>query len=70
MGRLQHPVGTEELEVYLPGELCSNAFTPEVASAFLQLRAGSELEAHIEVLRRKANEGSLTRLRKPSTRIL
>ena len=38
----------------------TNAFTPEVASAFLRLRADPELEAHIEVLRRKANEGSLT----------
>ena len=38
----------------------TNAFTPEVASAFLRLRADAELEAHIEVLRRKANEGSLT----------
>lgn len=38
----------------------TNAFTPEVASVFLQLRADSELEAHIEVLRRKANEGLLS----------
>lgn len=36
------------------------AFTPEVARAVLELRADSELEAHIAELRRKVNEGTLT----------
>jgi hypothetical protein len=38
----------------------TEAFTPQVASALLELRADSELEAHISELRRKANEGTLT----------
>ena len=38
----------------------TDAFTPEVANAILQLRADSELEAHIAELRRKANDGTLT----------
>lgn len=38
----------------------TEAFTPEVASAVLNLRADSTLEARITELRRKANEGSLT----------
>ena len=38
----------------------TEAFTPEVASAVLKLRADSELEAHIEELRQKANDGTLT----------
>lgn len=38
----------------------TEAFTPKVASALLELRADSELEAHISELRRKANEGTLT----------
>ena len=38
----------------------ADVFTPAVASAILQLRADSELEAHIQELRRKANEGTLT----------
>jgi hypothetical protein len=38
----------------------TDVFTPEVASAVLELRADSELEAHIAELRRKANEGTLT----------
>jgi hypothetical protein len=38
----------------------TDVFTPEVASAVLELRADSELEAHIAGLRRKANEGTLT----------
>ena len=38
----------------------TEAFTPEMASALLGLRADSELEAHIGELRRKANGGTLT----------
>ena len=38
----------------------TDAFTPEMANALLELRADSELEAHIAELRRKANEGTLT----------
>jgi hypothetical protein len=34
--------------------------TPEMASALLKLRADSELEAHIDALRQKPNEGALT----------
>jgi hypothetical protein len=41
-------------------EPLTDAFTPEVASALLELRADSELEAHINELRRKANDGTLT----------
>jgi len=38
----------------------TDVFTPEVARAIVELRADSELETHIEELRRKANEGTLT----------
>jgi hypothetical protein len=38
----------------------TEAFTPKVAAALLELRADSELEAHIGDLRRKANDGTLT----------
>jgi hypothetical protein len=38
----------------------TEAFTPKVAAALLELRADSELEAHIGELRRKANDGTLT----------
>jgi hypothetical protein len=38
----------------------TEAFTPKMASALLELRADSELEAHIGELRRKANDGTLT----------
>ena len=38
----------------------TNAFTPEVATAIVELRADSELEAHIIELRNKANDGTLT----------
>ncbi len=38
----------------------TEAFTPKMASALLELRADSELEAHIDELRRKANDGTLT----------
>lgn len=41
-------------------EPLTDAFTPELASALLELRADSELEAHINELRRKANDGTLT----------
>ena len=38
----------------------TEAFTPKMASALLELRAGSEVEARIGDLRRKANDGTLT----------
>ncbi|MBY0508120.1 MAG: hypothetical protein K2X03_29675 [Bryobacteraceae bacterium] len=38
----------------------TEAFTPKMASALLELRVDSELEAHIGYLRGKANEGTLT----------
>ncbi len=38
----------------------TEAFTPKVAAALLELRADSELEVHISELRRKANEGTLS----------
>jgi hypothetical protein len=38
----------------------TEAFTPKMASALLELRADSELEARIGELRRKANDGTLT----------
>jgi hypothetical protein len=41
-------------------EPLTDAFTPEMASALVELRADSELEAHINELRRKANDGTLT----------
>ena len=42
-------------------EPLTDVLTPEVAAALLELRADAELQAHIEELRRKANEGTLTR---------
>ena len=41
-------------------EPLTEAFTPRMASVLLDLRADSELEAHIDELRRKANSGTLT----------
>jgi len=38
----------------------TEAFTPKMAAAILELRADSELEAHIGELRQKANDGTLT----------
>ena len=38
----------------------TDALTPESASALLNLRADPEVQARIEELRRKANEGMLT----------
>jgi hypothetical protein len=38
----------------------TEAFTPKLASALLELRADSELEARIGELRQKANDGTLT----------
>ena len=38
----------------------TEAFTPKMAAAILDLRADSELEAHIAELRQKANDGTLT----------
>lgn len=43
----------------LPDPLAA-ALTPESASALLNLPADPDLEARIEELRRKANEGTLT----------
>ena len=36
------------------------AFTPELARRLADLRADEEMQAEIELLRRKANEGTLT----------
>jgi hypothetical protein len=41
-------------------EPLTDALTPEYASALLALRADAEVEARIEELRRKANEGTLS----------
>jgi len=41
-------------------EPLTDILTPEVASALVGLRADAELQAHIDELRRKANEGTLT----------
>ena len=38
----------------------TEAFTPKMASALLELRVDSELEARVGDLRRKANDGTLT----------
>jgi hypothetical protein len=42
-------------------EPLTDVLTPEVAAALLDLRADAEIQAHIEKLREKANEGTLTR---------
>ena len=42
----------------------TDAFTPGVALAVVKLRADPELEAHIEELRQKANDGTLTSARR------
>ena len=41
-------------------EPLTDAFTPQMASVLLDLRADPEVEAHIGELRRKANDGTLT----------
>ena len=41
-------------------EPVTEAFTPELARALVDLRADDELQAEIDVLRRKANLGTLT----------
>lgn len=41
-------------------EPVTEAFTPELARHLVELRADDELQAEIDVLRRKANDGSLT----------
>jgi hypothetical protein len=41
-------------------EPVAEAFTPEFARCLVELRANEELQAEIEVLRRKANEGKLS----------
>lgn len=41
-------------------EPMTEAFSPEVARAIVDLRADPETLAHVEILRRKANEGQLT----------
>jgi hypothetical protein len=38
----------------------TEAFTPEVARRIVELRADDELQAEIDVLREKENEGTLT----------
>jgi hypothetical protein len=38
----------------------AEAFTPELASRLADLRADEEMQAEIELLRRKANAGTLT----------
>jgi hypothetical protein len=38
----------------------AEAFTPELAQKLVELRADPELERHIEDLRDKANQGSLS----------
>ena len=38
----------------------AEAFTPELAHRLADLRADEEMQAEIELLRRKANEGTLT----------
>lgn len=39
----------------------AEAFTPELARKIVDLRADAEVQSHVAVLRRKANEGTLTR---------
>ena len=41
-------------------EPLTGVLTPEIASALLELRADTELQACIDKLRQKANEGTLT----------
>lgn len=41
-------------------EPVTEAFTPELARRFVELRADDDLCAEIEVLRQKANQGTLT----------
>ena len=41
-------------------EPVTDAFTPELAHRLVDLRADDDLQAEIEVLRHKANEGTLT----------
>jgi hypothetical protein len=38
----------------------TEAFTPKMASALIELRADAEMEAHITELRLKAKKGTLT----------
>ena len=41
-------------------EPVTDAFTPELARRLVDLRADEELQSEIELLRQKANEGTLT----------
>jgi hypothetical protein len=41
-------------------EPVTESFTPQLARTFVELRADDELQAEIEVLRQKANLGTLT----------
>ena len=41
-------------------EPVTDALTPELARQLVDLRANDELQAEVEVLRRKANEGALS----------
>jgi len=43
-------------------EPVTHVMTPEVARAIVQIQADPELQAEVEQLRRKANEGTLTDL--------
>lgn len=38
----------------------TDALTPELARTIVDLRADAETQAHVDELRRKANEGTLT----------
>jgi hypothetical protein len=57
--RIMLPMAISYLDRLL--EPLTDVLTPEVAAALLELRADTQLQAHIEELRRKANEGTLTR---------
>lgn len=41
-------------------EPVTDAFTPELARRLVELRADDELQAEVEVLRQKANDGTLS----------
>jgi hypothetical protein len=40
----------------------TQAFTPEMAKAIVNLRADDEMQAQVDVLRQKANEGTLSEI--------
>ena len=41
-------------------EPVTDAFTPETARQFAELRTDAELQAHVDDLARKANDGTIT----------